>query len=87
MPDSMNVEQLMNELHEQGILNLDTPVRSLLKPQGIGMVDPVNPAADNVIAWSDYVVVTKGKLIELNEIARLRDSLRDSIRQPGSIQQ
>ncbi len=87
MPESMNVEKLMHDLHEQGILNLDTSVRSLLKPEGIGMADPVSPVANNAVAWSEYVLITRGKPGDINEVAQLKDSLRNAIQQPGTIQQ
>ncbi|MBO6554203.1 MAG: hypothetical protein JJ926_13475 [Roseitalea sp.] len=61
MPTITDVQKLATELHNKKAINLDMPIRDLLEPQGIGVIDPSGPLQDNVIAWSEYVLVTSGK--------------------------
>lgn len=73
MPSVNDVEKLALELHEGGALNLDTPLRDLLKPQGIGVIDPNSPIADNAVAWSDYVLITKGKTGPIDDLVKVAE--------------
>ena len=83
MPRSWDVERAARNLSEIGALNLDTTIGDLLRPEGIGIVDPTDPVSDNAVAWSDYVLITKGKPAPIREIGALADVLRGGIEGPG----
>ncbi|MEL7005784.1 MAG: hypothetical protein AAFN93_24100 [Bacteroidota bacterium] len=74
----LNTEEVMQQLHDQRIINLDAPLRDLMKPEGIGIVDPNGPVSDNVIAWSDYVLITSGKPNSVEEIRGIAKSLQEA---------
>ncbi|MBL4790687.1 MAG: hypothetical protein JKY60_17120 [Kordiimonadaceae bacterium] len=71
-----DVEKLTLDLHNQKIIDLDRPLRDLLKPEGIGFIDPDSPLADNAIAWSDYVLITKGKTGSLDDLLKVAETIR-----------
>lgn len=83
MPKSLNVEKLMDHLGENGTLNLDTKIRDLMRPEGIGLVDPADPVSDNVVAWNDYVLITKGSGAAVRELRTAVDSLRGTVNTRG----
>jgi len=74
MANFSDIERLAIELDDNKIINLDTPLRELLRPQGIGVIDPTNPLSDNVIAWSDYVLITSGKTSPLQDLVRVSEA-------------
>ncbi len=82
MSGSVDVQKLAEELHQHGIINLDTPLRTLLKPTAIGLTNPNSPVADNAVAWSDYVLVTKGRPSAISEAANVARNIRGTIAQP-----
>ena len=67
MPTINDVQKLALDLHKAKVLNLDVTMRDLLEPTGIGIVDPSGPLQDNVVAWSEYVLVTSGKSLRALE--------------------
>jgi hypothetical protein len=83
MPKSLNVEKLMEHLGETGTLNLDTKIRDLMRPEGIGLVDPSDPVSDNAVAWNDYVLITKGSGAAVRELRTALDALRGTVNTRG----
>ncbi|MGB3406555.1 MAG: hypothetical protein WBA67_03590 [Jannaschia sp.] len=81
MPTINDVQKLATDLHEMKALNLDTTMRDLLKPGGIGVIDPTGPLQDNVVAWSEYVLVTSGK--SLKGIETQAAAIRAGLARPG----
>lgn len=78
MPTINDVQKLANDLHKMKALNLDVTMRDLLEPTGVGIVDPSGPLQDNVVAWSEYVLVTSGKSLKAleNQAAAIREVSR-----------
>jgi hypothetical protein len=77
MPNSggiTDVRKLAQELHDNKVINLNTSVGDLLKSaQGIGTVNQGHggDVMDSVVAWSGYVVVTKGKPADMNQLGNV----------------
>ena len=74
MPNSkIDVSKVMHQLHDKGVINLDSSIRDLLAPEGVGIVDPGSKLADYAVAWEHYVVVcglqNKGAIHEINPAA------------------
>lgn len=67
MPLPSNVHELMANLHEQGVVNLDTSIRSLVQPAVLGSASP-NSLPTDIIIGPRYVFVTKvGQQAGINE--------------------
>ncbi|MDO7888117.1 hypothetical protein [Hymenobacter cheonanensis] len=77
MPNSegiTDVRKLAQELHDNKVINLNTSVGDLLKAaQGVGTINKGHggDVMDSVVAWSGYVVVTKGKPADMSQLERL----------------
>jgi hypothetical protein len=81
--DIANIERLANELHDKGVLNLDTPVRSLIEPEGIGIVDPGTQISGHVLAVTRYVlVVALQGGSRVNEVMAVADAVRGEVNRP-----
>lgn len=67
MPDKKkkDIQKLAKNMHDAGLVNLNMKLSDVLK------IDPSGPVSDNAIAWSDYVLVTKGKLGDLSKVKRI----------------
>ena len=65
-----DLHKLATSLHKSGVVNLNTKVGDILK------VDPKGPVSDNAVAWSDYILITKGKPANLAQIGRVARAVR-----------
>ena len=53
----LDVKALANSLHDQKIINLDASLRTLLRPDVVGITNPGSLVASYAVAWDHYVVV------------------------------
>jgi hypothetical protein len=76
----MDIERLANELHDKGVFNLDTPVRTLLEPEGLS-VSGSEVAGFNIIAWDRYALITDLQASSgVSDIAAIANTVRRETR-------
>ena len=68
-----SVQRIATSLHKAGVINLHAQVSDVLK------IDPSGPISDNAVAWSDYVIVTKGKMADLANVAKVAKKVRSQV--------
>jgi hypothetical protein len=62
-----DVNQLADQLHQAGVVNLDLKVSDVLKAAAL-QTDPGSILASTAVAWDGYVIVYKGSAAGLNEL-------------------
>ena len=75
--DFNQVHDVLDQLHEAGVVNLDKSMREMLGPkEALGRLSPGGEVATAVIAWDGYAVVIKGEVADIAELATVADRLR-----------
>jgi hypothetical protein len=77
--DFNQVHDVLNQLHEAGVVNLDKSMRDMLTPkEALGRLSGGGEVATSVIAWDGYGLVIKSDVVDLNELATVAERLRRS---------
>lgn len=72
-----NVHDVLSQLHDAGILNLDTSVRDVLKTKdALGKLRSGGDVATSVVAWDGYGLVIASALNDPAQLIRVSDRLR-----------
>ncbi len=66
MPTFQEVANLAFELHDKKVVNLDTPLRDLLKPQSLS-----GTVYTGILVWDNYFLVGGGSTASVQEFAEL----------------
>lgn len=75
--DFNQVHDVLNQLHESGVVNLDKSMRDMLTPkEALGRLSPGSEVATAVIAWDGYGVVIKSDIVDVAELATVAERLR-----------
>ena len=78
------VHDVLDQLHEAGVLNLDKSMREMLTPkEALGRLSPGGEVATAVIAWDGYGVVIKTEAVDIAELATVAQQLREISGGPG----
>jgi hypothetical protein len=82
--DFNQVHDVLDQLHQGGVVNLDKSVREMLAPkEALGRLSPGSNVADSVIAWDGYAIVIAGKEVDLAALATVAQQLRGISGEPG----
>lgn len=75
--DFNQVHDVLNQLHESGVVNLDKSMRDMLTPkEALGRLSPGGEVATAVIAWDGYGVVIKSQGVDIAELGTVAEQLR-----------
>jgi hypothetical protein len=82
--DFNQVHDVLNQLHESGVVNLDKSMREMLAPkEALGRLSGGGEVATAVIAWDGYGVVIKSDVVDITQLANVAESLRRASSGPG----
>ena len=87
MADPIDVSRIAQQLHEQGIVNLDVTARQLLvQPEGVGLVDPESMARVGVLGVTGYFLVYGGdlKAQSPSDATQVAGSVRQAVSYTGA---
>lgn len=75
--DFNQVHDVLDQLHEAGVVNLDKSMRDMLgSKEALGRLSPGGEVATAVIAWDGYGVVIKSDIVDIAELATVAERLR-----------
>jgi len=75
--DFNQVQDVLNQLHQAGVVNLDKSMREMLGPkEALGRLSPGGEVATAVIAYDGYGLVIKSDVMDVTELASVADRLR-----------
>lgn len=78
------VHDVLDQLHEAGVVNLDKSMREMLTPkEALGRLSPGGEVATAVIAWDGYGVVIKSQAVDVAELGSVAERLRGIAGGPG----
>jgi hypothetical protein len=83
MTDPKKVSSLLNDLHNSKIMNLDTPIRSVLEHEALGGLNPGSTVASAVVAWDGYGLVIKGAGADLDQVQNIMKTIGRGIDTPN----
>jgi hypothetical protein len=66
-----DINELAQQLHAAGAINLETKISDVLKVAGIGDLNPGGTVASTAVAWDGYVIVYKGMPAGLSELPQV----------------
>jgi hypothetical protein len=75
--DFNQVHDVLQQLHQSGVVNLDKSVRDMIgSREALGRLSPGGEVATSVIAWDGYGLVIKSEPVNLAELASVAEKLR-----------
>jgi|HubBroStandDraft_1064217.scaffolds.fasta_scaffold465047_1 uncharacterized membrane protein len=76
---AQQVNDVLTQLHDAGVINLDKSVREMLSPAAsLAELQPGNAAASALIAWDGYGLVIKSTLGNVAELSNVAGQLRQA---------
>jgi transposase len=71
------IHDVLNQLHEAGVINLDKSMREMLGPkEALGRLSPGGDVESAVIAWDGYGLVIKTAAMNVSELSTVAERLR-----------
>lgn len=75
--DFNQVNDVLSQLHESGVVNLDKSMREMLgAKEALGRLAPGGEVSAAVIAWDGYGLVIASEVADISQLANVAEKLR-----------
>jgi hypothetical protein len=75
--DFNQVHDVLDQLHESGVVNLDKSMREMLSPKdALGRLGGADEVATAVLGWDGYALVIKTEQVDVAELMSVSERLR-----------